>query len=433
MRALRGGWLAIAPPGLAALLVGAVVASARAEGDVVKLGFNYPRTGPYFAEGLDELRGAELAVEEVNAQGGILGRKVALAVRDTQSEVPITTANARELIARENVTMLFGGSASSEAVAMGEVAQEKGIPFFGTLTYSNATTGSDGHRFTFRECYNAWMGAKVLAKYLKANFAGKKYHYVTADYTWGWTTEESVRVFTGTTDKAVHKGTLTPFPKSTATDYRKALEAARAESPDVLVLVLFGQDMVNAVNIASGWGMKARMQIVVPNLTLAMAEAAGPQNMSGVVGAVPWSWEIPYKYGYSKGVAFIEKFVAKHGRHPSCSGASAYVIVHEYKAAVERAKTFAGAEVVKALEGHEYEGLKDKQVWRAFDHQSVQTVYAVRCNPPEVVNKDRFRQAFFDILDVMSGDEAAKSRAEWEAERATAKRPLALEKLPGEQ
>ena len=417
---LVGGALALALP-----------APLAAQG-AVKLGLNYPRTGPYFTQGLDQFRAAEMAIEEINAAGGILGRKAELVWRDSQSKVDVTKRNVLELVEKENVAMLFGGSASSVAVAAGEIAQQKGVPFFGTLTYSTATTGTEGHRFTFRECYDSWMGAKVLSKFLKREFAGKKYFYITADYTWGWTTEDSLRRLTGTADTAVHGGVKTPFPTAAAKDFKAALEQAVAAKPDVLVLVLFGTDMVNTINMANGMGLKKSMQLVVPNLTLGMAADAGPQSMEGVLGALPWSWNIPYKYNFPEGKRFVERFAERYKRYPCTSGASAYVIVHEYKAAVERAKSFDGAAVVRALEGHTYTRLKDAQTWRAFDHQSVQTVYAVRCKSAAEVQRDKFKQDYFEILDMLPGVEAAVTSEEWKALRLAAGKAPMLEKLPGE-
>jgi ABC-type branched-subunit amino acid transport system substrate-binding protein len=399
---------------------------------VVKLGMNYPRTGPYYTQGLDQFRAAQMAVEEINASGGILGRKVEIVWRDSQSKVDVTRRNVTELIEKEGVSMLFGGSASSVAVAAGEIAQQHGVPFFGTLTYSTATTGTDGHRFTFRECYDSWMGAKVLSKYLKANFAGKKYFYITADYTWGWTTEAALRALTGTTDPGAHPGVKTPFPTAAAKDFKSALDQAVAAKPDVLVLVLFGTDMVNTINMANGLGLKKTMQLVVPNLTLGMAEDAGPASMEGVLGALPWAWNIPYKYGFPEGRRFVERFAERYKRYPCTSGASAYVILQEYKAAVERAGTFDGAAVVKALEGHVYTRLKDAQTWRAFDHQSVQTVYAVRCKSAAEVRRDRFKLDYFEVIDALPGAEAAVTHQEWKNLRAAAGKPPALEQLPGE-
>ena len=214
------------------LIVFMSVSFARA--DVVKIGLNYPKTGPYSVQGLDQWRASELAVAEINAAGGILGNKVEIAWRDSKSKADLSTNNVTELIDNEGVKMVFGGSASSVAVAAGKVCQSKGVLFFGTLTYSTATTGKDGHRHTFRECYDAWMGAKAIASYMKQNFSGKKFFYITADYTWGWTTEASVRKFSDTEDKSKHKGMLTPFPGATDEDFKKALSFAKMIKPDVL-------------------------------------------------------------------------------------------------------------------------------------------------------------------------------------------------------
>jgi ABC-type branched-subunit amino acid transport system substrate-binding protein len=422
------GRTAIAVLSVVAMLAGRASFAA----EPVKVGLNYPKTGPYATQGLDQYRAATMALDEINAAGGILGRPVELVWRDSQSKVDVTKKNVTELIDAEGVKMLFGGSASSVAIAAGEIAQQRGVPFFGTLTYSTDTTGKDGHRFVFRECYDSWMAAKALSLYMTTKFAGKRYFYVTSDYTWGWTTERAMRALTQTTDEKLHQRTLTPFPTATAADFRAALEKARAAAPDVLVLVLFGQDMVQAIKMAHESGLKARVQIVVPNLTLGMAEDAGPAAMEGVVGALPWAWNIPYKYDFEGGKRFVEAFARRYGRYPCTSGASAYTILWEYKAAVERAGTFDGAAVVRALEGHAYERLKGRQYWRDFDHQSVQTVYAVRCKPAAEVVRDKYRQDYFQILGAMPGDEAAIGPVQWRALRTAAGKPPFLEKLPGE-
>jgi ABC-type branched-subunit amino acid transport system substrate-binding protein len=400
--------------------------------DTVKLGLNFPKTGPYEAQGADQLRAAQLAVDEINAAGGILGKQVHLVTRDSQSSVPVTRVNVLDLILKEKVAMVFGGAASSVAVEAGRICEEKGVPFFGTLTYATTTTCEDGHRHTFRECYDSWAGAKALEGYMQKNFAGKKYVYVSADYNWGATTEAAFRKMTGTEDRKAHPGVRTPFPSATEDDFRKAIAMAVEAKPDVLVLVEFGRDMVAAVRQAKLQGVKSATQIVVPNLTLTMAESAGPKIMEGVIGALPWDWSVPYKYDYAGGKAFVEAYASRFKRYPCTAGASAYTIVYEYKDAVERAKSFEAPAVVKALEGHAYTRLKDRQVWREFDHQSVQSVYAVRCKPEADVLKDKFKLDFFEIIEAVPGDVAFRTQPEWNEYRTAASKPLALEKLPGE-
>ncbi len=403
------------------LLVGGVPASAE---DVVKIGLNYPETGPYAKQGLDQKRASEIAVEEINAAGGILGKKVQLVYRDTKSNAKIAKENAIDLYDKEGVPMILGGSSSAVAIATGKVAKQKNKIFFGTLTYSTETTGEEANKHVFRECYDSYFAAKVLADYMNKNLAGKKYMYITSDYSWGWTTEEAFRKFTGTNDKNEHKALLT---KLGSADFTNVLAVAKENKPQVLVLVLFGKDMEIAIKQAYEMGLKKDMQIIVPNLTLDMAQGAGPEAMEGVIGAKPWIWNVPAKYNYPKGIAYVKKYEEKFKRYPTTSGASAYVILHQYKEAVERAKSFDTKAVIAALEGHKYIGLKDEQYWRAFDHQSVQTVYAVKCKPAAEVKKNQYQQDYFEIINVMKGDDAAINFKDWSEIRKKVGTPPELE------
>ena len=141
--------------------------------DPIYLGLNLPRTGQYAQEGLMQMRGALLAVDELNQAGGVLGRPLQLLERDSASNPERARRNVDEL-ANEGARMLFGGASSAVAIAAGQRARERGLLYFGTLTYSNDTTGAAGHRYMFRESYNAWMAARVLSAQLQKQFAGKR-------------------------------------------------------------------------------------------------------------------------------------------------------------------------------------------------------------------------------------------------------------------
>ncbi|MDM8552102.1 ABC transporter substrate-binding protein [Desulfobacterales bacterium HSG2] len=117
----------------------------------------------------------------------------------------------------------------------------------------------------------------------------------------------------------------------------------------------------------------------------------------------------------------------KYDSYPSTSAASAYTNLHQYKDAVERAGTFDTKSVVSALEGHKFVSLKDEQMWRKFDHQCVQTVYALKCKPEKEVLKDRFGQDYFEILSTMSGKDAAMDKVRWLRIRKKAGMPSELE------
>lgn len=397
--------------------------------DTVNIAFNYPETGPYTKQGIDQWRAAEFARLEINAAGGILGKEIQFLIYDTQSNPKIAAQNAIHAIDQGHVKMIFGGASSSVALAVGKVCQQKNVPFFPTLTYATTITGSQAMRHTFRECYHAWPAAKALAAYLNQNYEDKRYFYVTVDYVFGLTMETALRKFTHTEDQKIHQQFLSPFR---STDFNKHLQAVQRANPDVLVVILGGQEMANFMRAAAELGLKKKMQIVVPTLTLGMAERSTPEAMAGVIGAVPWTWKVPFKYNYERGKEYVKKFAQRFNRYPSNAGASAYTSLHEYKAAVERAGSFEAAAVIKALEGHQYQILKDQQEWRRFDHQSVQTVYIVRCNPPSVVLKDKYHLDYFEIIDQVPGSKAFRTRTEWNTARQAANKPIYLEPLPGE-
>lgn len=392
----------------------------------ITLGLNYPRTGSYKEEGLAQMRGALLAIDEINAAGGVLGRTLRLSAKDTASRPEKAVKNVDKL-ADEGAAMLFGGASSAVAIASGERARERGLLYFGTLTYSNDTTGKNGHRYLFRECNNAWMSAGVLGQYLSKTLPGKRYFYVTADYTWGQTTEASLRKATGSQDSAGHPGVRVPFPGARLSDYRDALAQAAASDAQVLALVLFGEDLVRAMRIARDLGLTERMQIVAPNLTQSIVEQAGPDLMQGVIGTEPWTWRVPALEKSERGQAFVEAFKTRYGMYPSSSAASAYSIVQQWADAARRSNSLDSEALIKALEGHRYSLLKGEQQWRAFDHQNLQTVYAVRVKHRDEVFKDPLKQDYFEIVDRLDASTALPSEADWQTERRAAGKPLTLQ------
>lgn len=404
-----------------------------AEEGVIKIGLNYPQTGPYAAIGLDQKRGAELAIEEIHAAGGILGRRIVLVERDTKSIPEVAVANTKDLIEKEKVSMIFGGVSSSVAIAVSEFCQKAGVLFLATVTSSNDTTCRHGHRHTFRRCFNAWMGAKALAKYLNQYFRDKRYVYVVADYSWGRSAEASLRRFTDTTDTSLHPAIYTPFPHATEEDFRKAMRLVKLLKPDVVILCHFGTDFTYALQMVTGMGIKKTAAIVMPIVELSMAESAGPEAMEGIVGAADFVWEAPFHYNHPRGKKFVEDFTARYNRYPCWGAASAYTNLWEYKHAVERAKSLEAAKVIRALEGHRFTLLKEEEEWCDFDHQGVHAVYLVRCRPAAAVRASPRQMDYFEIIDRLDGPSAVWTREEWEKERRAAGLPPSYEPLEDEE
>jgi ABC-type branched-subunit amino acid transport system substrate-binding protein len=349
-----------------------------------------------------------------------------LSSKDTASRPAKAVKNVDKL-ASEGAAMLFGGSSSAVAIASGKRAAEHGLLYFGTLTYSNDTTGKDGHRYMFRECNNAWMSARVLGQYLSKNLPNKRYFYITSDYTWGHTTESSLRQTTGSENSGQHPGLKVSFPGARLADYQDALTQAASSNAEVLALVLFGEDLVRAMRIAKDLGLTERMQIVAPNLTQSMVEQGGPGLMEGVIGTEPWTWRVPALEKSVHGEAFVKDFSERYAMYPSSSAASAYSIVYQWADAAKRAGSLDSEALIKALEGHSYQLLKDQQTWRPLDHQNLQTVYAVKVKERAEVLKDPLKQDYFEIVDRLDATQAAPSLAEWQAERRAAGQPLTLQ------
>ncbi len=128
-----------------------------------------------------------------------------------------------------------------------------------------------------------------------------------------------------------------------------------------------------------------------------------------------------------RGEAFVKDFSERYAMYPSSSAASAYSIVYQWADAAKRAGSLDSEALIKALEGHSYQLLKDQQTWRTLDHQNLQTVYAVKVKTRADVLKDPLKQDYFEIVDRLDATQAAPSLAEWQAERRAAGQPLTLQ------
>lgn len=385
--------------------------------DTVMIGLDVPLTGAYADQGADELKAYKLAIDEINSQGGILGKRIVYAVKDTQTNAEVAKKNAEELYDNYNAVMVTGGSSSAVAIAQGAVAKEKGKIFMAALSHSNATTGfrvdpktlrrttQAVNRYMFRWYDNAWMSAHAAASYLLDKF-GKdaKYFYITANYTWGWSTEKSFREVTEAAGVTTVGVVRTPLGEKSFVKY---LLKAKAANPTVLVLSLFGKDMINCLKQATAMGLKKEMKIVVPLIELHMAKGAGATAMEGVIGTNPWYWSLEDKYPGSK--EFVDKFKARYGTYPGDAAASAWVAVFQWADAVRRSGSFEAPRVAKALEGHHFTLLKGDEYWREWDHQAITSTLVLEGKGSSQMKGE------WDVLKVLAevpGDKIARTRKE---------------------
>lgn len=399
---------------LIALLLAALWGQAQAES--LKIGLNYPRTGNYKDEGLELRRGALLAVETINQQGGLLGQPLELLSENTDSDAAQATRNV-EHFASQGARMVFGGATSEEAIAAGQRARALGLLYFATLGYANEVTGQAGQRHLFRESSSAWMSARVLGEYLSWHLPRQRYHYILIDDAWGRSIEQTLRLATGSADRARHGRSALPQGPVRREQYRAALDKATASGADVLVLALLGDNLQRSMRMAHNMGLKQRMQIIVPNLTKSLVQQVGPQVMEDVIGTETWTWDTPKLENSSEGQQFVERYLDAHKEYPGATAASAYTVVRQWGDAVRRSASTDSEALIAALEDHRYQLLKDEQQWRGFDHQNLQSIYAVRVRKREQIMRDTLKQHYFEIIHRMSGEQAAPSHDEWIQER----------------
>ncbi len=391
------------------------------KGSTVTFGFNVPQTGAYADEGADELRAYKLAVQHINGEGdggmlntfsskalkgnGVNGKKVVYVTGDTQTKSDAARASAKRMIEKDGAIMITGGSSSGVAIAVQGLCQEAGVIFMAGLTHSNDTTGKDKRANGFRHFFNTEMTGSALAPVLKNNFGtDRSAYHLTADYTWGWSQEGSIKKYTEQLGWKTTAAVRTPLG---AGDFSQYITPVLNSGADVLVLNHYGKDMVNSLTQAVQFGLRDKQvngkdfAIVVPLYSRLMAQGAGA-NVKGIFGSTNWHWSL--KDEGSK--AFVKSFGQAYGFPPSQAAHTTYCQAILYADACQRAGTFMPSGVGAALEGFKFDGLGNGPTeYRADDHQCFKDVLVVKGkeNP----------SSKFDVLEVV--EVTPRSQVEYQA------------------
>ncbi|HUJ90946.1 MAG TPA: ABC transporter substrate-binding protein, partial [Syntrophorhabdales bacterium] len=159
---------------------------------VIKVGIVDTYTGPATTYTMDVLDGFKMAVNEINAKGGVLKRKIEFVTRDDKFKPDIAITMVKELVMRENVDVLMGSTNSGGALAMSDFAKKEKIPFIVTDAKSDKIVGEQGHRYVFNANENTMMIGKATAlalsrkPYVKYWIMGEDYEFghACADAIW---------------------------------------------------------------------------------------------------------------------------------------------------------------------------------------------------------------------------------------------------------
>ncbi len=245
--------------------------------DTVRIGFDNPLTGTYAAPGKNELIGCPDGARRNQRQGGNpqppgRARRRGLDQRRRRRG----GAEARKLIEGDKVDFLLGNVNSALALAMAQVSNEKGVLHIVPGGHTDAITGSSCHWNVFRVCNTTQMEANAVASALVKQY-GKKFYYITPDYAFGHTLETAmVKAISALGGERIG-GDLVPLA---SVDFSSYLIKAQAGNPDVIVFLVQGDDMLNAMKQAVQFGLQNKVHLAGAQQEMEPLEACRPRRAS---------------------------------------------------------------------------------------------------------------------------------------------------------
>ncbi len=383
-----------------ALQMGApFIGNARAA-EPVKIGLDNPLTGTYAAVGKNEMIGCQLAIEQINAKGGILGRPAKLLVEDsTSGDAGTAVQKARKLIERDKVSFLLGNVNSALAMAMAQVAYEKGVIHVVPGGHTDSITGADCHWNVFRICNTTQMEAYAVGPELLKK-GGKKWYFITPDYAFGHTLQAGLERAAAKIGAVKVGADLTPLG---TTDFSSYLIKAQAAKPDVIIFLTQGNDMINALKQAVQFGLDKRFHLAGAQQELEALEGLPPEARIGT-WVFEWYWKQP---GVPHVAEFVDAIKKKTGRVPTARTWFGFASTWTCALAANSAKSLDARKMAKALQGMKLPpevGLMPEQpFFRAGQNQLIPTLYVGNAQAKGPGGPDDL----FNVTQVVKGTDVA--------------------------
>jgi branched-chain amino acid transport system substrate-binding protein len=403
----RRSFLTTTTAGAAAVIAFPAVLKAQSK-DPIRIGFPSPLTGPFAALADDQKRGAELAVDELNAKGGILGRKVEVLIRDDQLKPAVGAQRTQELIEKDRCQFIVGGLAAHVQMAINEQTKKSKVLFISVSQSDEISAKPDTSPLTFHEALNPTITSRAVGTWVAQNL-GKKWWIIYADYAWG---KQNNAVLQDTLKKL--GGTVlgaTPYPLGNP-EFSAHLPKIQAAKPEVLMHMTPGADDIAFLKQAISFGMKKDMKFAKPLHWIPQAKEGGPELYSDVYGAINFYWELQDSNPSAK--RYVEAYRKKFNTPPGDYGAYAYSAILEVARGVELAKSTESMAVADALRANPvYDHYKGKQWWRKCDNKSFQDLWMMK-------GRDKLKGGEWGLLEVV-----AKVPANEELDRTCAEKGLA--------
>ena len=352
-----------------ALAVAASFATHASAQDTIKIGeLNSYKAVPAFLDPYK--KGMDMAIEEINAKGGVLGKKLELISRDDGANPGEAVRVAEELVTREGVAMIAGTFLSNVGLAVTNFAGQKKVFFLAAEPLTDKITWENGNKYTYRLRATTYMQVAML---MPAAIAAKKKRWaiVYPNYEYGQSAAESFKTLLKKAQPDVEFVTeqAPPLGKIDAGPVAQAIDDAK---PDAIFNVLFGGDLTKFVREGNTRG-------VFKNRTVVSLLSGEPEYLDPLKDETPVGWTVTgYPWDTIKTPAhkaFLDAYQKKFNDYPRLGSIVGYVTIKSLAAGIAKAKSTDTEKLVEAFKGLKVDSPFGAFSYRANDHQATMGAY----------------------------------------------------------
>lgn len=343
-----------------------------AQSGPIKIGVVTPLSGTYTPIGEQVKMGLDLAAKEINAAGGINGRKVDLIYEDEEANPAVATQKAEKLFQVEKVDFLTGTVNSGSTLAVGQLAERNGKLIATTVSFADSITGDKCSPNVFRVNARAGMQSAALAAWVDKEIPKANIFFIGPDYEMGRSTVSAFKK--ASTEKGA-KDVGEVFAPLDNKDYSPYFGQVRSAKPNVIYTSVAGNDTVRLFTQMDEYGVNKGITIVGASGTVTSQNmGAIGKSANGFVTGVGYS----PKLDNPANKKFVSDFQKAYNKLPDLYGADSYGLLYFYKTAVEKAKSTDTDKVRAAMNDLSWQTPQGVKKMRAGDHQAMQDMFAVR-------------------------------------------------------